>query len=214
MTAITKKGFKKNLVIQFVVGAVVGAAAAMLGIEFGAEMLLAGTHLPGLAVAVLLASVGLIVLAGSSSRKAAGAVLAMDVDDEDDFRLERTSLRWQGIVTVLAAIELIILSLGRDYLTGSARGLLIALLLLGLLVQTWFNLKLWRSGDELFRRIIIEACVIGFLAFQFLLFFWVVGSRFDLVADPAALDIYVLMMVTYLAGSGIAAVRRGYGVPA
>lgn len=214
MNEKVKKRSAGRWIRQFAIGLAAGAAIGYFGADYGPALDLDGAHAPGLAVGTMLALVGLIVLAGSLSRRAATGLLSVDLGDEDDFRLERASLRGQGVVAFLAGLELIALSLPAAYLLGPARDILIALLLAGLAVQTWLNLRLWRSGDELFRRIIVEAGLIAFLAFQFLMFFWAAGARFALVADPAALDVYVLLMILYLAGSAIAAMRRGYGAPA
>ena len=211
MTGITLKQNTKHLLVQFLVGAVVGGVAAYLVSQHGPDLKLPGTHAPGLLVAALLAILGSSILVSSLSRAGAAQLVGSELEPGEDIRPELKSLRWQGFVTLLAGIELTILSLGTDVLTGPRSTLLLALLSLTLAAQTWFNVELWRRGDELFRQVIVEAGMIGFLIFQFGLFFWVAAARFALVPDPEALDIYVLMMVLYLLGSGIASIRRGYG---
>ena len=202
---------KKTLILNFVGGALTGGVAAFLVLEHGERLDLEGAHPLGLLVAALLGIVGAAILITSLTRAGAAEMIGTPVEPGEDIGVELKSLRLQGAVALLAAAELLILSLGTDLLTGPESGLLLAVLAVVLAAQTWLNLRLWRSGDELFRRVIVEAAVIGFVAFQFLLFLWVVAARFALTPDPEALDIYVLMMVLYLAGSGIAGVRRGYG---
>lgn len=214
MTARTLKQNSKNLLVQFVVGAAVGSAGAYLMIRHGPELDAPGVHTPGLLVAVLLAILGSAIIVASLTRAGAAELVGAEIDSGEDLGPELKPLRWQGVVTLLAAVEFLILSLGTDLLTGPRSTLLLLALAVLLAGQTWLNIELWRRGDELFRRIIVEASVIGFLLFQLLLFFWVVGSRFALVPDPSAMDIYVLMMVLYLLGSGIASVRHGYGAGA
>jgi hypothetical protein len=211
MTAKILGQNKKNLLIQFLWGAAVGSAGAYLVARHGPELNVPGVHAPGLVVAALLAILGSAILVGSLTRAGAAQMVGAELEEGEDIRPELNSLRWQAFVTLLAAAELTVLSLAPDLLTGPRSTLLLAALTAILLAQTWLNIELWRRGDELFRQIIIEAAVIGFLAFQLVLFFWVVGSRFAFVPDPSALDIYVSMMVLYLLGSGIASVRHGYG---
>ena len=205
---------KKNLLVQFLVGAVVGGAGAFLVMRHGPELDVPGVHGPGLLVAVLLAVLGSAILVASLTRTGAAEMLGAELEEGEDIRPELNSLRWQAFVTLLAAAELSILAMSPELLTGPRSAVLLIALALILIAQTWLNVELWRRGDELFRRIIVEAGVIGFLAFQFALFFWVVGSRFAFLPDPSALDIYVLMMVLYLVGSTVASIRHGYGTPA
>jgi hypothetical protein len=212
MTGLTLKRNTKFLLVQFLVGAIVGAGGAHLMFQYGPELAAPGAHAPGLGVAALLAILGAWILVASLSRAGAAQLVGTELEPGEDIRPELSSWRWQGLVTLLAGFELMILSLGTNVLTGPRSALLLALLAATLAVQTWFNVELWRRGDELFRQVIVEAGMIGFLIFQFGLFFWVVGSRFALVPDPSALDIYVLMMVLYLLGSGIASIRHGYGI--
>lgn len=211
MTARTLGQNKKNLALQFIGGALVGAAAGFLMVRLGPDMDFPGVHGLGLIVAALLLVLGAIIIIASFTRSGAAQLMGEDLDPAEDIRPELRPLRWQGIVTLLAGVELVILSLSTDLLTGPRSELLLAVLIGVTAVQTWFNYQLWRRGDELFRRLIVEAAVIGFIVFQFALFFWVAGARFALVPDPSALDIYVLMLVLYLVGGSVASVRLGFG---
>lgn len=211
MTGLTLKQNTKFLLVQFLVGAIVGAGGAHLMFEYGPELTAPGTHAPGLGVAALLAILGVSIMVASLSRAGAAQLVGTEIEPGEDVRPELRWLRRQGFVTLLAGIELTILSLGTNLLTGPRSTLLLTLLAATLAGQTWLNVELWRRGDELFRQVIVEAGMIGFLIFQFALFFWVAGARFALVPDPEALDIYVLLMVLYLLGSGIASIRHGYG---
>ena len=213
MTEAARKSSTKKMLIQFLIGLPVGAAIGFVMVRYGPEIEAPGTHMPGLFVAALLLVFGLVIMGASLTGAGAARLIGPELEPGDDIGSELKPLRWQGLVTLLAGIELAILSLATDILTGPWSPILLALLAVNLAVQTGFNVVLWRRGDELFRRVIVEAGVIGFFVFQFLLLFWVVGARFELVSDPSALDIYVLMMVLYLLGSGIASVRRGYGTP-
>jgi hypothetical protein len=161
---------------------------------------------------MLLVAMGLFIAIGSFTRAGAAQMVGADIEAGEDITPELNLLRWQGVVSVLAGAELFILGFDPDVLGGVDRTWLLPLLLVILAAQTWVNLILWRRGDEFFRRVISEAGIIGFVAFQFLLFFWTAGVRFGLGPDPEAIDVYVLMMALYLLGSGIAGVRHGYGM--
>lgn len=213
MISDTLKRNRKTLIIQFVIGMAIGAAGAFVMLQFGPELGLDRAHEPALLLAFLLAAMGLFIVIGSMTRSGARQMVGAEIEPGEDVGPELNLLRWQGVVSVLAGAELLVLGLDPAVLSGPARNWLLPLLLVILTAQTWLNLKLWRRGDEYFRRVIAEAGIIGFVAFQFLLFFWTAAVRFGLAPDPAALDVYVLMMALYLLGSGIAGVRRGYGMP-
>jgi hypothetical protein len=212
MISETLKRNRKTLLIQFVIGLVVGAAGAIVVLDYGRDIGLEQAHEPALLLALLLVAVGLFIVIGSLTRSGAAQMLGADIEPGEDIAPELNLVRWQGVAGFLAGAELLILSLNPTLLGGPARSWLLPLLLLILAGQSWINLLLWRRGDEYFRRVISEAGIIGFVAFQFLLFFWVAAVRFGLAPDPEALDIYVLMMALYLLGSGIAGVRHGYGM--
>ena len=213
MIAEALKRNRKILLLQFAGGAVVGAIAAFVALDFGPELGLEGAHEGALLLALLLAALGLMIAISSLTRTGAASMIGARVEPGEDIAPEINLLRWQGVVGFLAGAELFILALDPSLLGGPARSWLAPLLLLILAAQSWINLRLWRLGDEFFRRVIAEAGIIGFVAFQFLLFFWTAAVRFGLAPDPAALDIYVLMMALYMLGSGIAGIRHGYGMP-
>ena len=212
MISETLKRNRKTLLIQFVIGMAVGAAGAFIVLDYGDELGLERMHEPAKLLALLLVAVGLFIVLGSLTRSGAVQMLGADIEPGEDVAPELNLVRWQGVAGFLAGAELLILALNPALLGGPARSWLLPLLLLILAAQSWINLMLWRRGDEYFRRVISEAGIIGFVAFQFLLFFWVAAVRFGLAPDPQALDVYVLMMALYLLGSGIAGVRHGYGM--
>ena len=212
MISETLKRNRKTILIQFGIGMVVGAAGAIFVLDYGDEVGLDRAHEPALLLALLLVAVGLFIVVGSLTRSGAAQMLGAEVEPGEDIAPELNLVRWQGVAGFLAGAELLMLSLDPALLSGPARSWLLPLLLLILTAQSWINLMLWRRGDEYFRRVISEAGIIGFVAFQFLLFFWTAAVRFGLAPDPQALDIYVLMMALYLLGSGIAGVRHGYGM--
>jgi hypothetical protein len=203
---------RKAMIIQFVIGMAVGAVGALVVLDYGPQLGLEDGHEGALLLALLLVAMGLFITIGSFTRAGAAQMVGAEIEAGEDIAPELNLLRWQGVVSVLAGAELLILGLDPDLLGGPARGWLLPLLLVILAAQTWVNLLLWRRGDEFFRRVISEAGIIGFVAFQFLLFFWTAGVRFGLGPDPEAIDVYVLMMALYLLGSGIAGVRHGYGM--
>lgn len=203
----------RRIMVQFAIGAVGGAVAASLMFRLVDGDRLAGSHMPGLLVAVIVTLTGLFIAWSATSDRRAADAIGLSRDPGESLGEERRSLGAQGLVTLMAGVELGILSLDPELLNGPARTILIAGLLALLAVQTVINVRLWRSGDELFRRLVTEASMAAFLIFQFLLFFWVVGAQFRMVDDPSALDLYVLCLVLYLGAGAWIGVRRGYGVP-
>lgn len=218
MSVQTRGKALRNLGINFAVGAAVGATAAFIGIEVLFEAVpgfrFVDAHFPGLLVAIAVLALGLMLCVESLSPTRTAKLIGATIEEGDDLTAEMTSLRWQGVVTVLAGAELAILSFGTDHLTGESGPVFLLLLVAILMVQTWFNIRLWRRGDEFFRRILVEAAVASFAILQFPLLFWAAGARFGYFRDPTGLDIYVMVLVIYLFASGVVSFRRGYGVPA
>lgn len=212
VTADPTRRFWRKMGLSGLAGGITGGAAVFLLADV-IEELPEGLHVIGAVIAVLLAWVGLALLWASASPERAARTWGTTMEPGEDFTDEIRSLRAQAVVTLLAGAELLLLSWPIDALQGSARPALLAALVIGTGVQNWLNWRLWRSGDEFFRRVLVEACVLGFVLSQLLVFFWAVGERFGYVAAPGALDIYVLMMGVYLVASSAAGVRRGIGVP-
>lgn len=201
---------KKGIALNFVIGGAAGALAALVLTRLAPDFTFEGYHPWGLLIALLLAVIGGSSMVASTSPRRTAGVFGSDFEPGEDFAAEMRSLRWQAIVSLLAAVEMGLLSLSPEILVAN-RGGILAILAAVLALQTIFNLRLWRHGDEFIRRLIVDASVAAFLVFQILLFFWAAASRLEYLPDPGAFDIYVLMMGVYLVASGIVGIRRGLG---
>lgn len=199
--------------IQFILGGIAGAAAVLLLGRWIRETDFGNAHELGLLIGALLVYMGLSLLLAAASPARAAKLMGQELEPEEDFSAETHSLRLQAIVSLLAGVELLVLSWRTDTLTGATQAVLLAGLVVLVLLQSWLNYRVWRRGDEFFRRILVEAAVISFVIAQFLLFAWAVLTRFDLVNEPSVLDIYVIVMTIYLLASFVAGMRRGLGVP-
>ena len=142
MISETLKRNRKTLLIQFVVGMVVGATGAIVVLSFGRDIGLERSHEPALLLALLLVAVGLFIVVGSLTRSGAAQMLGADIEPGEDIATELNLVRWQGVAGFLAGAELLILSLDPALLGGPARAWLLPLLLLILAAQSWINLLL------------------------------------------------------------------------
>ena len=78
-----------------------------------------------------------------------------------------------------------------------------------LAIQTWFNLKLWRDGDELTRAVIAQTGALCFWMLEFALFGWAALAKLMLVPDIDSWTMFTLLMGVYLIVSMVVAKRRG-----
>jgi len=213
MAGDAKRRWWRKIGINFIAGALAGALAAMVLGNWLDSLEMSDAHIGGLIIGVVLVSISLTMFWAATSPVRAAKMMGQALEPGEDFSSETKSLRLQAVVGLMAGAELLVLSWRTDVLTGPAKELLLAGLLLLLLAQTWLNWRLWRTGDEFFRRLLVESCVIAFVAGQFLVFAWAAASRFGYANHPTALDIYVLLMALYLIAGSWAGTRRGLGVP-
>jgi len=210
----TTRRFWRNLAVQFVLGAIAGAAAVIVLERWVSQADFGDANEAGLLIGALLLYLGAVIAFASAKPARAAKMMGQSLEPGEDFSAETSSLRLQAVVTILAGVELMLLSWRTDMLTGPARDLLVAGLAMLVAVQTWLNYRLWRHGDEFFRRLIVDTSVITFVVMQFLLFACAVGTRFGLMDEPSVLEIYVTLMAVYLVAGFFAGTRRGLGVPA
>jgi len=208
-----KRRFWRKLGLQFGLGAIAGAAAALVFDHFLGKEDIGDAHGFGLLIGTALSYMGLVLLVASGSPAHAAKLMAQTLEPGEDFAAEMRLLRLQALVTLMAGVELLVLSWRTDLLTGAGREILLVGLLALALVQTWLNYRIWRRGDEFFRHVLIESAVVSFVLFQFILFAWAAGTRLLGLDQPSALDLYVFLMAVYLLVSFVVGLRRGYGVP-
>ena len=137
-------------------------------------------------------------------RRSLGRVLKLEGpagDDEvRDARRQSAVLGLSGIIMILPMI-----------LSGLALPVTASLAGIGLLLvlHTALNLRLYRSVDELFRRVVVEAGALTFWLGQGLLFIWAAAERLAVAPPLTAWDIYVVLMSVYLIVSMVVTFRRG-----
>ncbi len=110
----------------------------------------------------------------------------------------------QVAAMVLAGAMLLIPMLGFD--PAVSMGVVAALFA----VQTAANLALWRIGDELLRRVIVETGALSFWGLQGSLFLYAAAERLALVPTISAWGLIGILMVAYVIASTVVAVRRGF----
>lgn len=77
------------------------------------------------------------------------------------------------------------------------------------IAQAGLNLKLYRSVDELYRRIVMEAGALTFWIASTVLFACAVVERLGVAPPLTGWDVYVVLMGVYLVVSMVVTVRRG-----
>jgi len=76
-------------------------------------------------------------------------------------------------------------------------------------VQSAANLMLWRTADEMLRRVMLETGALAFWALQLGLFIYAAAERLGLVGTVTAWGLMGILMGVYFIASAIAAARRG-----
>lgn len=159
-------------------------------------------------VAVLLAAVILIASLATAirslDRKGLGKTLNLEGPAGDgevrEVRLQSAILFLSGVILPL---PMILSWVGAPVILSLTA---VAILLV---LHTVLNFHLYRTVDELFRRIVVEAGAVTFWLGQGVLFLWAAAERLAAVPAITAWDIYVVLMGVYLVVSMIVTMRRG-----
>lgn len=159
-----------------------------------------------------LLAIGIVVGLASLSGKLAGQVLDPK-SGRPASRAQTAFYRQQAVVLVLAGpmmIAPVVAHLLFDPVPAALGMTVFGGVLLLFLVQTAYNVVVWRRGDELIRQITLEASAISFWILQGALFFWAAAEKLDLAPAISAWDSSTILMGTYLLVAGIVSTRRGY----
>ncbi|TPW01259.1 MAG: hypothetical protein FD125_2673 [bacterium] len=81
--------------------------------------------------------------------------------------------------------------------------------LLLVVVQSAANLMLWRTADEMLRRVMLETSALAFWSLQLGLFIYAAAERLGLVGTITAWGLMGILMGVYFIASAVAAARRG-----
>lgn len=190
-------------------------AAAVVGGIFGYGLmkLLIALHLQpkviswseilGLAIGAGFLVYGGIVFYLSFRRRMVARALEGDEAVLPATDMEVRVLRLQSFVLGLSGLLLMAPVVGNAEIRSlSVAGGMVFLgivLLFGL--QTWLNVRLWKSCDEFLRRQILVSAAITFAVGQGVLFLWAAGEMLHLAPAASAWDILTLAMALYLLSS-------------
>ncbi|HRJ64883.1 hypothetical protein [Brevundimonas sp. UBA2416] len=112
----------------------------------------------------------------------------------------------QVVVMLLAAAMFLLPVFGSAWATPNV---VFGAVLLLVVVQSGANLMLWRTADEMLRRVMLETSALAFWAVQLGLFVYAAAERLGLVGTITGWGLIGLLMGIYFIASIIAAARRG-----
>ena len=112
----------------------------------------------------------------------------------------------QVVVMLLAAAMFLLPVFGAAWASPE---MVFGAVLLFVAVQSAANLMLWRTADEMLRRVMLETSALAFWALQLGLFIYAAAERLGLVGTITAWGLMGILMGVYFIASAIAAARRG-----
>lgn len=112
----------------------------------------------------------------------------------------------QVIVMLLAAAMFLLPVFGAAWATPET---VFAAVLVLVAAQSAANLMLWRTADEMLRRVMLETSALAFWSLQLGLFIYAAAERLGLVGTITAWGLMGILMGVYFIASAIAAARRG-----
>ena len=112
----------------------------------------------------------------------------------------------QVVVMLLAAAMFLLPVFGAAW--ASPEVVFGAVLLL-VAAQSGANLMLWRTADEMLRRVMLETSALAFWSLQLGLFIYAAAERLGLVGTITAWGLMGILMGVYFIASAVAAARRG-----
>jgi len=212
MTALQKSADTRFKLLRLacfaVMGGIVGYGVGWLLVDYVELPALDGlgwSDAVALIVALMLTAGGLSVLAASRNGRALAAATSADAPAGPT---EVRDMRLQGAVLVLSGLLLAAPVVA--VLSGNpAPELTLAAIAVVFALHTAMNLSLWRRGDEMIRRVILESGALAFWIGQAALFGWAVAERLGVAPTLTAWDILVVVMGLYLVCSATVGLRRG-----
>ncbi|MBU1539420.1 MAG: hypothetical protein KKC29_00700 [Alphaproteobacteria bacterium] len=112
----------------------------------------------------------------------------------------------QVVVMLLAAAMFLLPVFGPVWATPEV---VFGAVLLLVAVQSGANLMLWRTADEMLRRVMLETSALAFWAVQLGLFIYAAAERLGLVGTITGWGLIGILMGVYFIASIVAAARRG-----
>jgi hypothetical protein len=86
---------------------------------------------------------------------------------------------------------------------------LMAAIVAGFVLQSLFNVMLWRRADEVYRQVMAETGAVCFWGLQGALFLWASGVKLHVLPEISSWDAIVVLMGVYLLASTVLGYRRG-----
>lgn len=162
-------------------------------------------------LAVILMAVGLFVAVSSLSRRATGRMIDPDADRAAT-PAQTSFFRQQALVMILAGAMLaapVVAAVAFDPLPTPIATAVMMGIIAAFLIQTAYNLLVWRRSDELLRRITSESAAASFWILQGALFLWAAAEKLGLAPALSTWDMVTVLMAAYLLLSVILQWRRG-----
>lgn len=201
---MTRKTFL-SLVGGGIVG-FLGASVMMALIETGRLGEPDVSSVAALAVALVYALTGLIVLAGLAAPGAGARFL--NVEDAEELIEQKPSLMASGWGMIVMGLVLAVIALGGDggvIEPVMALGLALVLMAAG----TALSLRSMRHSDELMRAVMAEATQVSYYLMLFIVGGWAASAHFGFVAGPSMLDLLTAFWAFMLVAAFWASGRRG-----
>ncbi len=112
----------------------------------------------------------------------------------------------QVVVMLLAAALFLLPVFGAAWASPE---MVFGAVLLLVAAQSAANLMLWRTADEMLRRVMLETSALAFWSLQLGLFIYAAAERLGLVGTITAWGLMGILMGVYFIASIVAAARRG-----
>lgn len=211
-----RQGAKTVRIFLFIAGLIVGGGSGY----FVGKLLKQGVidasrfgwsdHLAAI-ISVSLLALGLIIGVISFNRRAAARALSLE-EGRTATPAQASFYRQQAVVVFLSGL-MMAAPLALVALQHPVSGPLAWITMTGVvavfLVQTAYNLTLWRRADEMLRQVISETGAVCFWVLQGALFLWACAEKLGIAPALSAWDLMALMMAFYLFVSGVITTRRG-----
>lgn len=154
---------------------------------------------------------GVIIAIISLNRRAAARVMALE-EGRPATPAQTSFYRQQAVVVFLSGLMMaapLALIAVYDPVPGPMAWITMIAIVAVFLLQTAYNLTLWRRADEMLRQVISETGAVCFWILQGALFLWACAEKLALAPALSTWDLMSVMMAFYLVVSGVIATRRG-----
>ncbi len=213
-TASSSNPLTPNVLVRMAIGAIVGGIVGFGFVELLIHMRVTPRQLGwsdaiALWISVVLIALGLVASLVSLNRSRLakelepGATLPASEEEVLNTRLQAAVLALAGIMMGTPLFAQGILAIHPRTAPIIFAGICILFAL-----QTWLNLRLWRSSDEFARAMILTICALTFAIGQGIFFLVAAAERLGLIHSVSSWNIYSLLMALYLVVSFYLSLRK------